>query len=185
MKKTALLVVVAALAVPAAALADKPPKHETTGATAAVTTQTPAPSAKALAFQACKDQRSADAAAFKALYGTNKNKSNAYGKCISAAAKSAKAAVANAAGQCKAWRQDAAAFAAAHGGTTQTFAEFFGSNANGKNAYGKCVSSTAKQTMDAHTTAIVKAEKACKVDHGGFTGKNAFGKCVSSKSKTN
>jgi hypothetical protein len=35
----------------------------------------------------CKTERDADAAAFTEKYGTNKNKKNAFGKCVSAAAK--------------------------------------------------------------------------------------------------
>jgi uncharacterized protein (DUF2141 family) len=39
------------------------------------------------AAKQCKDERSADPAAFKDKYGTNKNKSNAFGKCVSQKAK--------------------------------------------------------------------------------------------------
>src|SRR3954451_4261224 len=39
------------------------------------------------AAKACKAERAADPAAFKAKYGTNKNKSNAFGKCVSGKAK--------------------------------------------------------------------------------------------------
>ena len=40
--------------------------------------------------QLCKQQRTAmGEAAFKALYGTNANKSNAFGKCVSKQAKTA------------------------------------------------------------------------------------------------
>jgi hypothetical protein len=35
------------------------------------------------AAKACADERKADPAAFKAKYGTNANKSNAFGKCVS------------------------------------------------------------------------------------------------------
>ena len=38
-------------------------------------------------MSSCQTERKADAAAFKAKYGTNKNKSNAFGKCVSAQAK--------------------------------------------------------------------------------------------------
>jgi len=40
-------------------------------------------SSKTSAEQQCRTERSADPAAFKAKYGTNKNKSNAFGKCVS------------------------------------------------------------------------------------------------------
>jgi hypothetical protein len=39
------------------------------------------------AAKSCKAERTSDPAAFKAKYGTNANKSNAYGKCVSAKAK--------------------------------------------------------------------------------------------------
>jgi hypothetical protein len=39
------------------------------------------------AAKSCKAERTADPAAFKAKYDTNANKSNAYGKCVSAKAK--------------------------------------------------------------------------------------------------
>jgi hypothetical protein len=39
------------------------------------------------AAKSCKAERKADPAAFKAKYGTNKNKSNAFGKCVSAQSK--------------------------------------------------------------------------------------------------
>jgi hypothetical protein len=39
------------------------------------------------AFQACWTERKADAAAFRSKYGTNANKSNAFGKCVSAQVK--------------------------------------------------------------------------------------------------
>jgi hypothetical protein len=47
----------------------------------------------------------------------------------------------NPAAACRAEREDAG-FAASHGG--KTFAEFYGTNKNQKNAFGKCVSSKAK-----------------------------------------
>ncbi len=43
--------------------------------------------AAANAAKACRAERSTDAAAFKAKHGTNHNKSNAFGKCVSAKAK--------------------------------------------------------------------------------------------------
>ena len=48
---------------------------------------------------------------------------------------------ASATAKCKAERDDSA-FAAGHGG--KSFADFYGTNANKKNAFGKCVSKTAK-----------------------------------------
>ena len=99
----------------------------------------------------CKALKAASGSNFASLYGTKKN---AYGKCVSSTAKKratedekqAKAAKANAAKECKAERDDAG-FAAAHGG--KTFEQFYGTNKNGKNAYGKCVSTKAKAKKDA------------------------------------
>jgi hypothetical protein len=83
----------------------------------------------------CKAERAADPAAFSEKYGTNKNKKNAYGKCVSSKAKDAAEATAqdraNAAKTCKALKKDdPAAFEQAYG--------------TKKNAFGKCVSATAK-----------------------------------------
>jgi hypothetical protein len=93
------------------------------------------------AAQECKAERDADPAAFKETYGTNKNGKNAFGKCVSGKASEKKAAMdaadaqeiaetKNAAKDCAEERaEDAAAFK-----------ETYGTNKNGKNAFGKCVS---------------------------------------------
>lgn len=79
-----------------------------------------------------------------------------------------------------------------------TFAATFGSNANDRNAYGKCVSrATKEQAADGRTAqADCKAEQSdadFATTHDGKTfdqfygtgkkGKNAYGKCVSGKAK--
>ena len=109
-----MLVAAGALLVPLNALADDPPA---------------APSA--VASKTCAMERAAmGTAAFKLLYGTNANRSNAYGKCVSKNASGARQDVANAAKACKAERAaDAAAFAAK-----------YGTNRKKSNAYCKCVS---------------------------------------------
>jgi hypothetical protein len=90
------------------------------------------------AAQTCRAERDANPAAFAQKYGTNKNKKNAFGKCVSTTAKAAMEESAeeraNAAKTCKAER---AANPAA-------FAQKYGTNKNKKNAFGKCVSTTAK-----------------------------------------
>ena len=87
------------------------------------------------AAQECKTERDADPAAFTEKYGTNKNKKNAYGKCVSGKAEDATEeeteARVNAAQTCKAMRADDKA----------AFEEEYGTK---KNAFGKCVSATAK-----------------------------------------
>ena len=95
------------------------------------------------AAKACKAERTRiGVQPFNAKYGTNANKKNAYGKCVSMKVKQQEAedheaAEANAAKKCKAER----------GTTAQSIAAFndkYGTNANKKNAFGKCVSKLAK-----------------------------------------
>jgi hypothetical protein len=168
MKKAILLVALAALLVPVAALADNPP--------------TPAQTAN----QLCAAARTAMGLdAFKQAYGTNRNKANAFGKCVSGKAKAAHAAVQNAAQQC----------AAEQSADPAAFATKYGTNGKGKgadkNAMGKCVSS---KVHDAVTTSAQKAAnaaktcKALKANAAAFAAKygtkaNAFGKCVAAKGK--
>jgi hypothetical protein len=99
-------------------------------------------SAHTNAAKECKTERQADAAAFADKYGTNANKRNAFGKCVSQKAKAKEHAAdeqdaqdaaefKNAAKECDAERSaDAAAFA-----------DKYGTNENNRNAFGKCVSS--------------------------------------------
>ena len=121
-------------------------------------------------------------------------KSNATGKCVSAAVRKANGALASASATCKTLQADTN-FAATH--NNQTFNAFYGGNGKGKsadaNAYGKCVSATAKATTNAQTQATVAAAKACKAaktaDKTAFATKygtkaNAFGKCVAATTKT-
>jgi hypothetical protein len=90
------------------------------------------------AAKTCKAERAQDPAAFKDKYGTNKDKSNAYGKCVSQHAKQNKQqmdqqetqSATNAAKDCRAEKkQDPAAFK-----------DKYGTNKNKSNAFGKCVS---------------------------------------------
>jgi hypothetical protein len=94
------------------------------------------------AAQACKAERDADPAAFAEKYGTNRNKKNALGKCVSGKAQEAVEEETedrvDAAKTCKTERDaDPAAFK-----------EKYGTNKNKKNAFGKCVSATAKADDD-------------------------------------
>ena len=126
------------LSVPAALAA--PPegkgKPESPGKSAAA----PGQQADKNAAKACKAERAADLAAFKTRYGTNANKANAFGKCVSGKVKKAEEEVEaeeareNAAKKCKAER---AANATAFNTT-------YGTNANKSNAFGKCVSKLSK-----------------------------------------
>ena len=146
----------------------------------------PSPADKAAAAKQCATERSGMTAdAFKSLYGTNANKSNAFGKCVSKLAQQNEQARSNAAAQCRSERSpDPAAFALK-----------YGTGKNHANAFGKCVSGKAKATEAARVAATTNAAKACaderKADPAAFKAKygtnanksNAFGKCVSGKVK--
>lgn len=137
---------------------------------------------------------------FASTYGTNKNGSNAFGKCVSQHARQNAADQRSAQGSaeksCRS-QQDDPSFASDHSG--KTFDQFYGTGKKDRNAFGKCVSSTAK-TMSDHaqtdqTQAEVNAARTCRsersADPSAFkakfaTGKNksnAFGKCVSTTAK--
>jgi ABC-type microcin C transport system permease subunit YejB len=134
------LSVPAALAVPPAdkGKPEKPGKSQSA----------PGQSAEKNAAKACKAERGTTAqsvAAFKAKYGTNANKANAFGKCVSGKAKKAEEQEAeeqeeareNAAKKCKAERGTTAQ-------TIEAFEQKYGTNKNKANAFGKCVSKLAK-----------------------------------------
>jgi hypothetical protein len=174
MKRILLTGTLIALAFPAGALAEDP-----------------APSPAQNASKTCKALRTAAGADnFKQAYGTNKTKSNAFGKCVSKQSKVENSAAANSAKLCKAEQADAN-FAAGHDG--KTFDQFYGTNKNLKNAYGKCVSSKSKAANTTETATKVKAAKTCKTERKAlgkkaFTAKyggksNAFGKCISAEAK--
>jgi hypothetical protein len=153
-----------------------------------------APTSPPSASQQCRTERTQMGRdTFAQLYGTNQGRKNAFGKCVSKRAQATDTATAqakvNAAQACKAERTaDPAAFA-----------DKYGTGANKKNAYGKCVSQQASQkaakTVKQQVKADVSAAKACKAerkaDPAAFADKygtnqnkrNAFGKCVSSQKK--
>lgn len=142
----------------------------------------------------CRQERTAmGTATFAKLYVTNKNGRNAFGKCVSHRTRQNQSdqtnAQSNAAQQCRALRQsDPAGFKAK-----------YGTNNNGNNAFGKCVSATARQDADSQeaqqTQAESNAAKQCRTeqrsDPAAFKSKygthhndrDAFGKCVSSTAK--
>jgi hypothetical protein len=180
MRKLIVLVVLA-LAVPVAALADDA-----------------APTASSTANATCKQERTTlGATQFTATYGTNAGKTNAFGKCVSEHAKSAHLTVTNAAKTCKAQQADQN-FATEPGHDGKTFDQFYGTNGgNGKgsakNAYGKCVSQAVSSAVTAQAKAAKAAVKTCKAslksDAAAFaktygSGKDALGKCVAAGNKT-
>jgi hypothetical protein len=175
MKRLLIVAAAASMALPAAATAgdyDLPPTNA--------------------ASAACKAERARmGTALFKQTYGTNKNRSNALGKCISKHNRTEKANQASAAEACKAEQADPN-FAATHGG--KTFDQFYGTGKQGRNADGKCVSRKAKAESEADVKTNVNAAKTCKAlrkdDNATFvarygTKRNAFGKCVSATAKAN
>jgi hypothetical protein len=130
---------------------------------------------------------------FKALYGDNAPKyQHAMRNCERQHGKSAANTVNNAAQQCKAEQADAT-FAASHGG--MTFDQFYGSNANDKNSFGKCVSSKVQSTEAQQDEKVQNAAQQCRAERSpdpdafrdkygtNKNKKNAFGKCVSQKAK--
>ena len=141
--------------------------------------------------QRCDAQRTAmGAPAFNQLYGTNANDRNAFGKCVSKLTRAEEQNQVNASKACRA-EQDDANFAATHDG--KTFAQFYGTNKNNRNAFGNCVSKKSKAAAQEQQQETINAARACrteqKADPVAFKTKygtnasksNAFGKCVSQK----
>jgi hypothetical protein len=147
---------------------------------------TTAPTQDKNAAAACKRIRTEmGAEAFKQAYGTNKNRANAFGKCVSKLAKAQDENTSEAKSACK--TEQAAG--------PEAFADKWGTGKNKSNAFGKCVSASAKQANQADEQAQENAAKTCKkeraADPAAFTAKwgkngnkrNAFGKCVSATAK--
>jgi hypothetical protein len=141
-----------------------------------------APSAEDLAKASCKTQKAElGTKVFKQTYNA-KSVAKAVKACAGVTEDTAADALKNAAKECKDERDQNA----------ETFATTYGTNANGKNAYGKCVSSKAKDQVEEETDATVEAAETCKAlekdETATFeslygTKKNAFGKCVSATAK--
>jgi hypothetical protein len=156
-----ILAALLALAVPAAALA-----------------VVQAPSPVDLAKAACTSEKAQMGTKTFTLTYAASSASTATTACVAVRGGRAATDLRNAAKACKAERAaDAAAF------TTK-----YGTNKNGRNAYGKCVSAKARVTAAQQTQARVNAAKACKklkteqkvaFEQAYGTKKNAFAKCVS------
>lgn len=182
MKRFLIVTVVFALSAPAALAV---PPGGSKGGQDAQTTQvtTPTPS------ELCKEQRRViGMSSFRALYAPIGTPKAAMTACLAGQVQTASSAAKNAAMECKLEQADPA-FAGAHGG--ETFAQFYGTNANGKNAFGKCVSSKATESVEDAQHATLNAARKCKderskgaqafADNYGTNKnkRNAFGKCVS------
>jgi hypothetical protein len=150
-----------------------------------VAAATPTPAQ--LATQTCKSIRAQDGrATFRQAY-------HSFAGCLKQQKPESTQDLTNAARTCKAQRSDPN-FASDHDG--KTFAQFYGTNGGnakgaGANAFGKCVSTIAKQNAKEDVSDSVAAAKACKAlrssDLATFQdaygkGRNAFGKCVAKQS---
>lgn len=145
------------------------------------------PSDKANGARACQALRtSLSEATFKSTYGTNADKSNAFGKCVSKWTRAEHQNRHEAETACKAEQADAG-FAVAHGG--KTFDQFYGVGKKGANALQRCIQAKRQAASVAERQATVNAARSCKAERKtlgspAFVAKygtkaNAFGKCVS------
>src|SRR3954447_25972113 len=171
---TGVLVIAAVMAVPVAALAEEPSSTDQSNAA-----------------KECKALLKAEGTSNCTHAWGAKGKGKAYGKCVSSKAKEEaaeqKAAKSNAAKDCKAEKamtDDQFKADAAHGG--KTFAEFYGAK-NANSAYGKCISTKAKQNKaeaDQKDKDTIAASSFCKGEQSKAEFKTTyknFGTCVSKK----
>lgn len=158
------------------------------------------PNPNQVAAQQCTAQlHSMGVKAFKALYGDPPKGQHAMRNCQGKQQGPADSTIGNAAQQCKAEQSDPN-FPAAHGGLT--FDQFYGTNVNDRNAFGKCVSGKVQAAEAQGEQNLQNAAQQCRAErsdpnfaagHGGksfddFYGtnhnkRNAFGKCVSGKAR--
>jgi hypothetical protein len=132
---------------------------------------------------------------FSQSYGTaQSHRRNAFGRCVSQWAHTEHQNRISARSACSTEQADPN-FAAAHDG--KSFAEYYGAGPNGRNAFGKCVSSKAKSASDQAQSDTRNAARACKAERSELgaadfrakygknaNDRNAFGKCVSQLAKT-
>ena len=152
------------------------------------------------AKQQCKSERGRSKATREAFRARYESSDRCVRRKTAEEHAESEAANKNAAKECKAERDDPQ-FAELHQG--RTFEEFYGTNENLKNAYGKCVSSKAKahkDDMDAEDEEMAEerknAAKKCAAERGemgteafaaeygsNHNRRNAFGRCVSKKAR--
>ena len=155
----------------------------------AASADTVSPSDKANGARACQALKASLGASFASTYGTNADKSNAFGKCVSRWTQAEHQNRHEAEAACKTEQADAA-FPASHDG--KSFAQFYGSGKKGANALNQCIQSTRADASTAERAAVAKAARSCKAERASmgaapFKAKygtnadksNAFGKCVS------
>jgi hypothetical protein len=109
--------------------------------------------ARTNAARECREERGdtdASREAFRQKYGTNANKSNAFGKCVSQKAKAKRAEQDAADAEAAEERKNAAEECDEERGETaqsrKAFEDKYGTNANKRNAFGKCVSQKAHES---------------------------------------
>jgi hypothetical protein len=169
MKRIPVLAALALLAVPAAAGAKSPAQSDRQNAAAY-----------------CKADREAKGTtAFNQEYGTNRNKRNAFGKCVSGRQSTERQSRVKAQQQCRDERNAGPA----------AFREKYGTNRNKSNAFGKCVSGRSEASARQARSDVRAAGKTCRDErranpsafrnqHGTNRNKsNAMGKCVSAETK--
>jgi hypothetical protein len=132
---------------------------------------------------------------FRQTYGTvQSHRMNAMGRCVSQWAHAAHQNRIAARAACTAEQADPN-FAANH--DNKSFAEFYGTGKNHKNAFGQCVSSKTKAALDQQVSTTQNAAQSCKTERASMGGpafrakygknahdRNAFGKCVSALAKS-
>jgi ABC-type transporter MlaC component len=98
------------------------------------------------AAKECAAERKADPEAFADQYGTNANRRNAFGKCVSQKAKANEAKADDEdQEEASAFKNAAKECAAERTADPDAFADQYGTNANNRNAFGKCVSQKAHE----------------------------------------
>ena len=149
---------------------------------------------KANGARACQALKTSLGASFASTYGTNADKSNAFGKCVSKWTQAEHQNRLAAATACKAEQADAS-FAAAH--DSKSFAQVYGVGKNGANALNRCVQAKRAAASAAAKAAVVAGARSCRAERktmgaDAFAAKygtnadksNAFGKCVAKWTQT-
>jgi len=99
-------------------------------------------SAHSSAEKTCRSEQSSDPSAFDQKYGTTKNGRNAFGKCVSEQEKAMAASMESK--QVRAEDNAAKTCRSEQMSDPSGFDQKYGTNKNGRNAFGKCVSQQAK-----------------------------------------
>lgn len=140
------------------------------------------------AAQTCRAQRAQiGAATFAATYGTNADRSNAFGNCVNRQVQRENTIRHDALKACQDEQSDPT-FAVSHGG--KTFEQYYGGNKN--NALRNCVAAKSQAAITYQSQQTVNAAQLCRAQRAAMgardfgllygSGKkraNAFGRCVS------